>query len=92
MVKKILGEPDKMATSPHYAKAAPSRLYSLERVVRAEQTLEFMVAHLRAAERSQNAIARTDARVKSLHDLVAKTGFVVRVIPEQELLEGAINS
>ena len=54
MITTFLGEPDKLATNPHYASAPRMRLYERHRVENAEQTADWLAAKQKLAERRQN--------------------------------------
>lgn len=66
MIKKLLGEPDKLGRNPYYSTAAPMRLYLLERVDAIEATLD-VEAMKKARERRSEAGARAAATREANH-------------------------
>jgi hypothetical protein len=59
LIDRLLGEPDKLARNPHYASAAPMRLYLLERVAEVEQTPEYQRALAKLGPRREVMIPVT---------------------------------
>lgn len=60
-IRSVLGEPDKLTKNPHYATAAPMRLYALERVEAAEQTPEWQDWYQKTLARRQRQSATSTA-------------------------------
>lgn len=54
-IKKFLGEPDERVKNPHYASAAPMRLYTLKRVCTTENTPEFQEWQEKYLQRKESA-------------------------------------
>jgi hypothetical protein len=63
LIDKLLGEPDKLARNPHYASAAPMRLYLLERVAEVEQTPEYQTALAKLGPRREAPKAAAATRM-----------------------------
>jgi hypothetical protein len=63
LIDQLLGEPDKLARNPHYASAAPMRLYLIERVAEVEQTPEYQIALAKLGPRREAAKAAAMTRM-----------------------------
>lgn len=90
LVRRFLGEQDKLAQNPHYRSAAPVRLYFLARVVAAESTPGFAVAKTRAEKQSRNSKTLAQHRRDQLLREIAELKVVVRKIEPAALLCCAI--
>ena len=55
LIKKFLGEPDKLGINPHYRTGPKVRLYNLKRVVEVERTKEFQEAFITSQKRSKQS-------------------------------------
>ena len=55
LIEQFLGEPDHLKTNPMYKKAAPMRLYLLDRVTACEGSEAFKEARAAADRRKENA-------------------------------------
>jgi hypothetical protein len=68
LIKKFLGEPDKLGINPHYRTGPKVRLYSLKRVVDVERTPEFQEAFIKSQKRSKQSktAAKTSGRKLSV--------------------------
>ena len=60
MINTFLGEPDTLKRNPHYAKAAPMRLYALARVEAAEQSADFVSVRADRASGEERAESGRD--------------------------------
>lgn len=92
LVRRFLGEPDKLARNPHYRKAAPMRLYLLARVVSAEGADEFKAALDGAAKRSQSARSVADKKRSALVAEAEAMPIRVEAMPLETLRRRAINN
>jgi hypothetical protein len=64
LIRKFLGEPDKLGINPHYRTGPKVRLYNLKRVVDVEKTPEFQEAFIASQKRSKQSktVARNSRR------------------------------
>lgn len=67
LIKKFLGEPDKLAVNPHYSTAPKMKLYILSRAVEAEELPEFKTAFVVSRRRSEGAKNAEYTRVESVN-------------------------
>ncbi|MCC3271870.1 hypothetical protein MUK71_06805 [Arthrobacter zhangbolii] len=79
-IKTFLPEPDKTARNPFSRKAAPMKLYSLERVEAIEATPEYRRA--REASRNRQLAARERALVKKKAAVAVAESLDLRITPE----------
>jgi hypothetical protein len=70
LIKKFLGEPDKLGINPHYRTGPRVRLYNLKRVVDVEKSPEFKEAFVASQKRSKQL--KTAARSSRRNLSVAK--------------------
>ena len=67
LIKKFLGEPDKLGINPHYRTGPKVRLYNLKRVVEVERTKEFQEAFITAGNGlTIKTVARNNSRKLSV--------------------------
>ena len=68
LIKKFLGEPDKLGMNPVIRTGPRVRLYNLKRVVDAERTTEFQEAFIASQKRSKQSktVARHNSRKLSV--------------------------
>ncbi|WP_285551753.1 hypothetical protein [Actinoplanes regularis] len=86
-IRRFLGEPDRTAPNPVFRSAGPMRLFSLARVVAAEQTEQWQRWRERAVQRSARSRAIADARRASLLAEIAALDIRVPRIPMEALAE-----
>ncbi|MBD7994008.1 hypothetical protein H9639_01680 [Arthrobacter sp. Sa2CUA1] len=79
-IKAFLPEPDKTARNPFSRKAAPMKLYALERVETVEATEEFRRA--REASRKRQLAARGRALEKKKQAVAVAEALELRLVPE----------
>jgi len=79
-IKTFLPEPDKLARNPFSRKAAPMKLYALERVLDVEATPEFRKA--REASRTRQLAARERALAKKKEAVAVAEALPLRINPE----------
>ncbi|MDM7988933.1 hypothetical protein [Arthrobacter sp. zg-Y877] len=79
-IKTFLPEPDKTARNPFSRKAAPMKLYALERVEAIEATPEYQKA--REASRNRQLAARERALVKKKAAVAVAESLELRIVPE----------
>ena len=79
-IKTFLPEPDKTARNPFSRKAAPMKLYALERVEAVEGTEEFRRA--REASRKRQLAARGRALEKKKQAVAVAEALELRILPE----------
>jgi hypothetical protein len=79
-IKAFLPEPDKLARNPRNRKAAPMKLYALERVERIEATPEYQKA--REASRGRQLAARERALAKKKEAVAVAEALPLQIIPE----------
>ena len=89
-IKTFLPEPDQTARNPFSRKAAPMKLYALERVEAIEATPEYQKA--REASRTRQLAARTRALAKKKEAVAAAEALELRIEPEpwQQMQDKAI--
>ena len=89
-IKTFLPEPDQTARNPFSRKAAPMKLYALERVEAIEATPEYRKA--REASRTRQIAARTRALAKKKEAVAAAEALELSIVPEpwQEMQDKAI--
>ncbi|WP_146070471.1 hypothetical protein [Arthrobacter sp. 08Y14] len=89
-IKTFLPEPDQTARNPFSRKAAPMKLYALERVEAIEATPEYQKA--REASRTRQIAARTRALAKKKEAVAAAQALELSIVPEpwQEMQDKAI--
>ncbi|MBO0906799.1 hypothetical protein [Arthrobacter sunyaminii] len=89
-IKTFLPEPDQTARNPFSRKAAPMKLYALERVEAIEATPEYQKA--REASRTRQIAARTRALAKKKEAVAAAQALELTIVPEpwQEMQDKAI--
>jgi hypothetical protein len=103
LIDKLLGEPDKFAPNPHHSKAAPMRLYLLERVAEVEQTPEYQVALAKlgprreaakaaAATRAATASARRQAQLAELQQHIDAVEIKVMMVDPKTIEDAAFES
>jgi hypothetical protein len=92
MVAALLGEPDTLGRNPHYAKAAPMRLYALARIEAAEGSPEFAAAKAKAAGRIAGAQKATATKRTALLRQVRAMQVVIKVLPDNVVLRRAIGA
>ncbi|MGA7742074.1 MAG: hypothetical protein WCE40_09575 [Polyangia bacterium] len=61
LIDGLLGAPDRLAPNPHYRRAAPMRLFALDRVAAAEKTAAFL-EHLALLERREAQVTAAGER------------------------------
>jgi len=81
MVKAHLGPPDETAKNPHYACAAPMKLYSVLRVLRAEQQQSWVDDLALAAKRKAAAARGRATRKRNAKEAERKTLADVGILP-----------
>ncbi|MCC3298923.1 hypothetical protein [Arthrobacter caoxuetaonis] len=79
-IKAFLPEPDRTARNPFSRKAAPMKLYALERVESVEETEEFRRA--REASRNRQVAARERALEKKKEAVALAHSLELRIVPE----------
>lgn len=79
-IRTFLPEPDKLARNPRSRKAAPMKLYALERVERIEASPEYRRA--REASRNRQLAARERALAKKKEAIAAAEALPLRINPE----------
>jgi hypothetical protein len=79
-IKTFLPEPDRLARNPRNRKAAPMKLYALERVLDIEASPEYRQA--RAASRTRQLAARERALAKKKEAVAVAESLPLRIIPE----------
>ncbi|MCC9178050.1 hypothetical protein [Arthrobacter sp. zg-Y750] len=79
-IKTFLPEPDQTARNPFSRKAAPMKLYALERVEALEATPEYRKA--REASRNRQLAARERALVKKKAAVGVAQSLDLRIVPE----------
>lgn len=79
-IKTFLPEPDQLARNPFSRKAAPMKLYSLERVLQVEATPEFRKA--KEASRTRQIAARERALAKKKEAVAVAESLPLRINPE----------
>ena len=89
-IKTFLPEPDQTARNPFSRKAAPMKLYALERVEAIEATPEYQKA--REASRTRQIAARTRALAKKKEAVAAAQALELSIVPEpwQDMQDKAI--
>ncbi|MBO0895125.1 hypothetical protein [Arthrobacter sunyaminii] len=89
-IKTFLPEPDQTARNPFSRKAAPMKLYALERVEAIEATPAYQKA--REASRTRQIAARTRALAKRKEAVAAAQALELTIVPEpwQEMQDKAI--
>lgn len=79
-IKTFLPEPDKLARNPFSRKAAPMKLYALDRVLQVEATPEFQKA--KEASRTRQIAARERALAKKKEAVAVAEALPLRIDPE----------
>ncbi|MBD8043811.1 hypothetical protein H9638_08285 [Arthrobacter sp. Sa2BUA2] len=79
-IKAFLPEPDKTARNPFSRKAAPMKLYALDRVEKVEATEEFRRA--REASRNRQLAARGRALEKKKQAVAVAEALELQLVPE----------
>ncbi|MFD1212277.1 hypothetical protein ACFQ36_09530 [Arthrobacter sp. GCM10027362] len=79
-IRTFLPEPDKLARNPRNRKAAPMKLYALERVLRIEASEEYRQA--REASRNRQLAARERALARKKEAVAAAEALPLRIDPE----------
>jgi hypothetical protein len=79
-IRTFLPEPDRLARNPRSRKAAPMKLYALERVERIEASPEYQRA--REASRNRQIAARERALAKKKEAVAAAEALPLRINPE----------
>lgn len=92
LINTFLGEPDALKRNPHYAKAAPMRLYALARVEAAERSAGFVTARAGSARRVNGAKKAVETKRESLLRQVAEMQVSVQVQPVAMVLHLAIEA
>ncbi|WP_244181427.1 hypothetical protein [Streptomyces curacoi] len=90
MVRQLLGEPDLLRSNPHLRAAPQTRLYSMDRVVAAEQSEEFRAASAVAARRSAAARAAALRRRREVLARIAAEPIEVPRLPPDRLAALAV--
>src|SRR3954447_13544320 len=81
MINMFLGDRDALKRNPHYAKAAPMRLYALARVEAAEQSADFVSVRAVSARRVKSAQKAAETKRESLLRQVAEMQVGVQAQP-----------
>lgn len=92
MVKNFLGAPDQTKQNPHYASAAPMKLYALSRVEAVEATEEFRAARDLACRRQATAKAAAKRRADELLAAIDSMPVNVKRLDAEKLLSAAIDN
>jgi hypothetical protein len=89
-VRRLLGDPDRIAPNPMYRSAAPMRLFSLARATAAENTEQWQQWHEKAVQRSARGKAIAETKRAALLAEVAALNIRVPVIHPETLAELAV--
>lgn len=92
MVRKFLGDPDGQKENPFYRKAAPMKVYLEERVIAAEQTLDFIAAQQKLVERKIAADKAVQTKKEKAMAFANSIEITIPVMPWDEVLKNAIKS
>lgn len=87
LIRRFLGEPDAIQRNRRYPRAAPTKLYDLDRVKRIEATDEFQEAKAKAAIRQNRAKKAAEQRI-ALRDAEDSAAFK----EHRELVQTLIDS
>lgn len=92
MIKKLLGDPDKLKDNPHGRRAAPMKLFLVSRVEAAEKTQQFADA-LEAANKRRKAISGSIAKKRN-NTIQDARNCSINVVKKsrKQVLEAAIES
>ncbi|BCY10419.1 hypothetical protein [Actinoplanes sp. L3-i22] len=89
-IRRFLGEPDRTVPHPVLRSAGPTRLFSLARVIAAEQSEQWRRWRARAVQRTARGKALADAGRAALLAEIAALDIRVPVLPAAALAEAAI--
>ena len=92
MVRDLLGEEDQRRRNPFYRKAAPMRLWSLDRVIAAESEAAFAERQAAIARRRDAARAAARERARKLCDWAQTVRIRVDGMPAGVAMARAIKS
>lgn len=90
LIAQFLGEPDRLVDNPHYRRAAPMRMYTLERVVAAEALPEFLIAKEKADKRVEVGLKVAEKKRASLCDQAEKLPIHLKPLHDDVLIDHAI--
>jgi len=92
MITKLLGNPDRTRKNPHYKKAAPMKLYSLQRIERAETTSNYSALKRLATKRSIVSTKTADKKRQELLREISRITIRVTPMADEELTKAAVNN
>lgn len=92
MITKLLGEPDQTRKNPHYKKAAPMKLYSVERIERAETTSSYSALKRLATKRSIVSSKTADKKRQELLREISRITIRVTPMADDDLAKAAVAS
>lgn len=92
MIRDLLPTPHTTRLNPHYQKAAPMKLYAMERVIEIEATDAFKNLAMKAERRRVTAKESVATKRDSLLEQVDSIAINVPVLPEMELVKRACDS
>jgi len=85
MIEKMLGQPDRTAPNPKSRKGAPMKFWSLERVLAAESTPDFMEIRTKAARRSAAMTASAAVRIEAMLRDVEAMDIRIETVPTEKM-------
>jgi hypothetical protein len=92
LIRRFLGEPDRLDSNPNYLSGPSMRLYRIERVLTAELSEDWRKAFERACERSRSSRAVAEVvRGRNLDELRARLAVMVPAFTDEELTKRAID-
>lgn len=90
-IELFLPIPDKEVPNPHYKKAAPMKLYQEDKVIRVENTNEFIIFKGKSSHHRNNAQkavrTKTDKIIEYVNNLIVE----VPILSKDELIKNACN-
>jgi len=87
LIERFLGQPERTVPNPHYRSAAPTRLWSLEAVLKAERDPAFQEALAQAQRRQEGARKAALRRSELTLELARRLPLQIERIPPDELLQ-----
>jgi len=92
LITTFLGEPDQTAPNPHYQRAAPMRLYAMDRVHQAEASDEFKVAQAKTKSRQAGAAKAVETKRQAALQHVKGLNIEVVRLDRDTVTRRAVNS
>ena len=92
LIDTFLQYPDKIETNPVYKSAKPMKLYSLDRVKKAERRKKFKEEFEKAKKRKASARKGVETRVSNLLDWIDSIEIKIPLIDQDKLIDIACKS